>query len=31
MPNTYVLYKVTNKRKMIVYKDKSFHANLIGP
>lgn len=30
MPNTYVLYKVTDKRKMIVYKDKSFHANLIG-
>ncbi len=30
MPNTYVLYKVTGKRKMIVYKDQSFHANLIG-
>ena len=30
MPNTYVLYKVTNKRKIIVFKDQSFHANLIG-
>ena len=30
MPNTYILYKVTNKKKSIVYKNNSFYTTKIG-
>mgnify|MGYP004523897443 CR=1 FL=1 len=30
VPIHYILYKVSNKKKTIVYKDKCFHTNIIG-